>query len=440
MSQPLGDRPRPPQVDLSTRATFRRLRRAAPPAALLLAVVLPLAAGCGRLAPRYEPASLTVTSTPAGAAVHLDGRDTGQVTPCTLAGIAPTRHVVGVQLPEWQAEPGSITVDLSPLESATVDFLLFQTGLRVASEPAGARILLDGVDTGKVTPAVVAGLAPGTYGVSLALDTWLCVPASLAVEVAEGAVAEVTAQDLRLRSRRTVMLESFGNVNCPTCPQAAGALVDVAGRPGYGPDRALFMEFSVNWPSPVDPFYLANPTENSNRFMHYFVLGAPAIYVNGKLQAYPLLADSTAADAAGRWATDPGFLVDVAADLDAGATVPATITLTPLVDVDLTGCVLYVALYEDEVAYASPPGNNGQSVFHHMFRDRVDTLPVLGPLVAGQPATWELALNRGAVAPGNGTVVAFVQRTADRVVLQAGSSACPVPVAVARATNPGSRP
>lgn len=435
MTRPHGGRRQPPAPSSSS----RRLRPPALPALALLALSL-LTAGCGRVAPRYEPASLTVTSTPPGAAVYLNGQDTGQVTPCTLAGVTPSRHVVRVELADWEAEPGSITVDLAPLEAATVDFLLFQTGLRVTSEPAGARILLGGVDTGKVTPAVVAGLSPGAYDVSLALDTWLCVPASLAVEVVDGAVAEVTAADLRLRSRRTVLLESFGNVNCPTCPQAAAALLDVIGRPGFGPDRALFLEFSVNWPSPVDPFYLANPTENADRFMHYFVLGAPAIYVNGRLQSFPLLADSTAAATAGRWATDPGFLIDVEADLGAGANVPVTVTLTPLVDVDLTGCVLYVALYENEIALASPPGNNGQTVFHHMFRDRVDTLPVLGPLVAGQAAAWNLALSRGAVAPGNGTVVAFVQRSADRVVLQAGSSVGPVPVTAPRAAEPGSRP
>lgn len=391
-----------------------------------------LAAGCGRVAPHYEPATLTVTSTPPGAAVYLDGQDTGQLTPATLAGVTPARHVVSVDLPDWHADPGSVTVDLSPLESATVDFLLYQTGLRVTSEPAGARILLGGVDTGKVTPAVVAGLSAGTYDVSLALDTWLCVPAGLAVQVTDGAVAEVTTADLRLRSRRTVLLESFGNVNCPTCPQAAANLVAVTSRPGFGPDRALFIEFSVNWPSPVDPFYLANPTENADRFMYYFVLGAPAIYVNGRLQAYPLNADSTATDAAGRWATDPGFLVDVEADLAAGANVPVTVTLTPLADVDLTGCVLYVALYENEVAYASPPGNNGQTVFHHMFRDRVDTPPALGPLSAGQASVHQVTLSRGSVAPDNGTVVAYVQRTTDRVVLQAGSSAGPVPLTAAR--------
>ncbi|MBK8166792.1 MAG: PEGA domain-containing protein [bacterium] len=418
----------PRQLDL--RAPGRRAPALAPVSAIV--ALATLAAGCGRVAPHYEPATLTVTSTPPGAAVHLDGRDTGLLTPATLAGVTPVRHLVRVDLAEWHADPDSVAIDLSPLETATVDFQLFQTGLRVTSEPAGARILVGGDDTGKVTPAVVAGLSPGTHHVSLTLDTWLCVPASLAVEVEEGLIAEVTTADLRLRSRRTVLLESFGNVNCPTCPQAAANLVAVTGREGFGPDRALFLEFSVNWPSPVDPFYLANPTENADRFMHYFVVGAPAIYVNGRLQTYPLVADSTAADAAGRWATDPGFLVDVEADLAAGASVPVTVTLTPLADVDLTGCVLYVALYENEVDLGAPPGNNGQSVFHHMFRDRVDVPPALGALSAGQPDVRVVSLNRGTVSPGNGTVVAFVQRAADRVVLQAGSSACPVPVTAAR--------
>ena len=61
-----------------------------------------------------------------------------------------------------------------------------------------------------------------------------------------------------------------------------------------------------------------------------------------------------------------------------------------------------------------------------MFRDRVDARPALGPQVAGQPAQYEVSLNRGAASPGNLTVFAFVQRTADKAVLQAGSTAATV--------------
>lgn len=393
--------------------------------------VLMMSMSCGRVAPRYEPARLTVESTPAGAAIHLDGVDTGQVTPFTFTDVAAARHVVGVRLADWHADPQDLPIDLAPLEDATVAFTLFQTGLRIASDPPGARILVDGVDSGRLTPAVVPGLAAGAVSVSLELDTWLCMPPSIEIEVRAGEVTEVPAGALSLRSRRTALMESFGNINCPTCAEAAENLVAVTRTEGFGPGRALFLEFSVNWPSPVDPFYLANPTENADRYLYYWVMGAPALYVDGALQAQPLNAGLTAAAVAARWSDDPGFLIDVDADFEAGAGIPATVTLTPLRAVDLTGCVLYVALYEDEVTFETAPGSNGQTVFHHMFRDRVDTPPALGALAAGEPATYEAALARGA-ATGDMTVVAFVQRVADKAILQAGSTLVPAPAAGGR--------
>jgi hypothetical protein len=402
----------------------------APSAARLLAPALVLVAllgvGCGRVAPSYEPATLTVRSTPAGAVIVIDGQQTGQVTPFTFTGVSAEAHQVSVTLAEWHADPEVIPVDLRPLDDVAVDFALFQTGVQVTSEPAGARILVDGTDSGKVTPATVAGLQSGTVHISLELDTWLCVPASVAVDVVDGSVAEVTPQQLQLRSRRTVMLESFGNVNCGTCAQAAGNLLSLCARDGYGPGRALFVEYSVSWPNPTDPMYLANPTENAERYTFYWVMATPLLLIDGVAQPDALDPVGPVAAVAGRWDVDPGFLVDVDASPGGGAAVPVTVSLTPLRNVDLTGCSLYVALYEDLVTYATPPGTNGQSEFHHVFRDRVDAPPALGALVAGTPATFEVTLNRGAADPANVTVIAFVQRTADKTVLQAGSTAATV--------------
>lgn len=394
---------------------------------LLAGLLALLATACGRVAPTYEPANLTVRSTPPGAAIVLDGRETGEVTPHTFTGLEAAAHEVRVSLAEWYADPESIGVDLAPLDDVAVDFALFQTGLRVTSDPAGARILVDGADTGKVTPAIVAGLAAGTVQVSLALDTYLCVPASLPVTVQQGAVVEVPAASLRLRSQRTVIMESFGNVNCATCPLAAEGLYGLTQAAGYGPDRALFVEFAVNWPSPVDPFYLADPTEQTDRYMYYYVMGAPVVYVDGASQPDALNAEAVAAAVAAQWQVDPGFLIDLSATVSVGSAVPVTVTLTPHANVDLAGCVLFVALYEDNVTYATAPGNNGQTVFHHMFRDRVDAPPAPGALTAGQPVDFELTLNRSAALSDDLTVVAFVQRTADHTVLQAGAFQPPDP-------------
>lgn len=46
-------------------------------------------------------------------------------------------------------------------------------------------------------------------------------------------------------------------------------------KPEFSPDRVQFLEFAVSWPELGDPFYLANPTENADRFTRYLVLSAP---------------------------------------------------------------------------------------------------------------------------------------------------------------------
>ena len=73
------------------------------------------------------------------------------------------------------------------------------------------------------------------------------------------------------------------------------------------------------------------------------------------------------------------------------------------------------------------PGLNGQTEFHHVFRDRVDNLPALGALTAGDPQQFDLTLQRGGAAPDSYVAIAFVQHDVSRVILQAGSTTAPAP-------------
>lgn len=398
----------------------RRRPCAAGAGALLLAALL-LAAGCGREAPTFEPGRLTVESAPAGAAILIDGQDTGEITPHTFAPLDAGLYQVSVVLDGWVASPEGETVDLKPLDDRTVAFTLSQTGLVITSEPAGARILIDGRDTGQVTPATVAGLEPGAVEVALELDTFHVFPAGYTATVTDGEVTELPAGTFTLRSRRTVMLEGFANIDCGPCPQLTDNLLALTSQPGYGPDRVLFVEFAVNWPNGQDPFYLANPTENYDRFFFYLVATAPTLAADGVK-----LADAvdqqllrTAVDAA--LAQDPGVLIDVEADLEQ-TSIPVTVTLWPLRDLDLAGHELFVALYENEIVIDPAPGSNGQTEFHHVFRDRVDTPPTLGGLTADVPQEINVTLARGDRLPENLTVIAFIQDPSTRVVLQAGST------------------
>ncbi|MBK9303360.1 MAG: PEGA domain-containing protein [bacterium] len=101
-----------------------------------------------------------VTSVPAGAAVLVDGAATGETTPASLLlGVGP--HRIAVDLMGHLATPASLDVAVIAGAFATADFALDALGaLAVSSDPAGAAILLDGAETGHVTPHtfdVVAG-------------------------------------------------------------------------------------------------------------------------------------------------------------------------------------------------------------------------------------------------------------------------------------------
>jgi hypothetical protein len=386
--------------------------------------------GCGRVAPSEAPGALHVDSEPAGAAIWLDGRDTGHVTPHTFTDLEAGDYVVTVVLQGYAPEPGSSDVTVAPLGEHRRSFTLSATVLAVDSDPAGARILVDGADTGRLTPAEIGGLEPGVVEVALELDTYASLNDPVLVEIVAGERSEVPATAFAFRPRRVVMLEGFANVGCIPCPQLTANLLALAQKPGFGPDRVLFLEYSVNWPDPSDPLFWGNDTENTDRYLDYLVLGAPALYVDGVAQADPVDADAVEAAVAAGWNADPGVFIDVTMDRRQDP-VPVTVTLTPRRDVDLTGHHLFVVLYEEIVVYATAPGNNGQTEFHHVFRDRVDEPPLLGALTAGQPQVHQLTLDPHGFGPDGLQAVAFIQDTADWSILQAGAAA-DAPLATSR--------
>ncbi|MEN8006147.1 MAG: PEGA domain-containing protein [Candidatus Krumholzibacteriota bacterium] len=395
--------------------------------ALALAGILFLVS-CGAEAPTVEPGNIRVTSEPEGAAIFLDGEDTGFITPHTLTGLDPAIYLVWVEMADFVSDKDTVSVFLGPLDTRTVDFTLSQTGFRINS-PTGARILVDQEDTGKTVPASVAGLEPGTVMVSLELEGFVVTPSQYEVTIVDKQITDIPDDVFTLSVaavKKTVFLEGFANVSCVPCPELTENLVAMAAKPEFSSDRVLYLEFSVSWPELGDPFFLANPQENSARSDMYQVSGAPELYVDGVKQAEALDASAMENAVLAALDSDPGFLVDVTADFT-NANVPVTVTLDAIRNTDLTGHVLFVAIYEEVIVIDPAPGLNGQTEFHHVFRDRLDTLPILGALTAGEPQQFNLTLQRGGAAPDNYVAIAFVQHDVSHAILQAGSTIAPAP-------------
>ena len=158
--------------------------------------------------------SIAVASTPAGAAVWLDGTDTGQVTGCTLENVPAGDHVVTLKLDGYADASTPVTV--AEGETATVDLTLTTlTGsIAVASTPDGAAIFIDGAETGNVTNATLDGIAVGAHNVTLKKDGY------------RDATAEVTIAYNETATLHLDLVEAAGSIAVASTPDGAAIYLD----------------------------------------------------------------------------------------------------------------------------------------------------------------------------------------------------------------------
>jgi hypothetical protein len=141
-----------------------------------IAAVLIALAGGGALALKSsrgvaaapKMGALVVQSNPVGVPVFVDGVDRGR-TPARVE-LPPGSHILELR---GRGVPRVIPINVTP-GSEVSQYLEFAetpvTGeLAVQSEPAGAKVLVDGVQRG-IAPMTIRGLAPGDHAVELQAD------------------------------------------------------------------------------------------------------------------------------------------------------------------------------------------------------------------------------------------------------------------------------
>lgn len=118
-------------------------------------------------APRTGEGELVVQSRPVAARVSIDGDEKG-VTPLTIS-LPSGAHVLEVQTGKSEPRVIPLTIKAGVQTSQYIELqnVALTGGLDVRSEPAGARVTIDGQNRG-TTPVTVRDLAPGDHQVVLA--------------------------------------------------------------------------------------------------------------------------------------------------------------------------------------------------------------------------------------------------------------------------------
>lgn len=105
------------------------------------------------------PGALYVNSLPSGAAVRIDGEDTGRVTPDQFEGLAAGPHDVAITLPDHETWTERAVVASGNTKVVTAKLLPDERTLRVETDPPGASVSVAGHGACEA-PCSFSGLKP----------------------------------------------------------------------------------------------------------------------------------------------------------------------------------------------------------------------------------------------------------------------------------------
>ena len=284
-----------------------------------------------------------------------------------------------------------------------------------------AKIFLNDINTGKVTPDTIEA-ATGTYELRLEKENYLS--SVQMVEVLKDSVVEITFS-LEETVTRIVLLEDFANVSCIPCVQS-NKITESLINNTYGHSKLVAVKYPTNFPSPIDPFYLANSEACDIRMSYYNIFVAPTIIIDGIQR--PISTDSISIKEAidQQLQQTPRFSLEVS-DSIAGSNYFITVTIRVLdgSGLDFSNIVLHSVLTETEIEFATPPGSNGETEFYDVMRVMLPTNA--GESLNGISQTEEVVYQmQTSIDPAWNVnklnTVAFIQNVSTKVVYQAGST------------------
>ena len=146
--------------------------------------------GCGNR--RANPACLTTgsasfSSTPPGAEIFIDGSDQGVMTPATITSIPTGSHDYTLKLAGFLDSTGTVQVVENQTITVSTQLIPVEGCIYFITSVPGAKIYVDNVDTGKVTPALVCGLSLATHTYMLVLPGYAVITGSVVLGTGQGA-------------------------------------------------------------------------------------------------------------------------------------------------------------------------------------------------------------------------------------------------------------
>jgi hypothetical protein len=186
--------------------------------------------------------------------------------------------------------------------------------------------------------------------------------------------------------KRNVLFEAYTQTNCGPCASNNPAL-DAFISARF--DTIVAIKHHVWWPGANnDPMYLANVSQNNDRINYYSINAVPTLMVDGvikQVSGYTTLSNLLN-PYNNRLAKGSPLSLNVVDTRIAGDSIKANITMTIYSPLSVGNYYLRVEAIERTITYSSPPGTNGETIFHDVFRRAYPN--TMGTTIPMTPGTY----------------------------------------------------
>ncbi len=364
-----------------------------------------------------------ITADVSEAEIWLDNINTGKFTPDTVETTVGT-HTILLRKAGYLDATQVIAIIKDSLISLHISLTeLTETGkVYITSNAEGAQIFIDAVNSGKVTPDTIIA-TPGIHQISLQRAFFNSVTQSVEVIKDSLIILDIALEEIPLSN--IVLLEDFANVSCNPCV-ISNKIIETLTNESYGRAKLVAVKFPTNFPAPNDPFYLAAKSICDARISYYSVFFAPTTVIDGILK--PISTDSnsikTAVDQ--RLLKEKRFRMDVF-DYIIGTDYFTIVTIKVIngTGLDFSNLVLHTVVTETDIEFSTPPGSNGETVFHDVTRAMLPSSA--GESLSGISLTDEVVFQRQININPNWVInklntVAYIQNVFTKEVYQATST------------------
>ena len=354
---------------------------------------------------------------------HNDGGGwgTGVAVDAVSLSVPPARDLAlsTSGLPAF-LRPGFLDLSFSLTHQGTEVITSYQLGWQVDQNPPqvahfGAGRLAPLADTTHVHPIPWLASQPGPHTLRL----WVAQPNGTPDENPADDTLTFALTVIAGAPERPILVEAFTQHNCQTCAQQNPGLHDLL----YAlRDRVAPVTYHAPWPlGNNDPMHLFNAPAHLSRLDFYQIGGVPY----GLLEGQPITGGSYTGAPDGLSASavltqaqrQPGLYRLDLASAPANGLIEVEVTVEALHTPPGPDPRLYVALVQDEVRFAQPPGVNGETEFPHVLRHFLPNPDGISLAGLSQPQTFTVAWSpEPALTGALHHIVAWVQDASSRAV------------------------